>query len=164
MTTIDQTLKERGSRYGEFTDHALITQSLKDAMKASKNWDFLQDDQLEALEMVAHKIGRILNGDPDYIDSWTDIIGYVRLVEKRLVAEQESVRGFMVGDQGKTFDAGAAADAALSQTDYMTAMANQRSIKASIEKAKMDSARPIHDAVTEALATLLAAGVVTYTE
>ena len=31
------------------------------------------------------KIGRILNGDSDYVDSYTDIIGYVRLVEKRLI-------------------------------------------------------------------------------
>ena len=32
-----------------------------------------------------HKIGRILNGDPDYQDSWTDIIGYTRLVEVDLI-------------------------------------------------------------------------------
>jgi len=34
--------------------------------------------------MIAHKIGRILNGDPDYQDSWHDIIGYARLVERQL--------------------------------------------------------------------------------
>ena len=38
----------------------------------------------ESLEMVAHKIGRILNGDPFYHDSWHDCIGYLRLIEKRL--------------------------------------------------------------------------------
>ena len=86
--TIDQTLAERGSRYGEFTGHAEVTQNIKQAMKDSNNWDVLDDDQVECLEMVAHKIGRILNGDPDYIDSWTDIIGYTRLVEKRLTDEQ----------------------------------------------------------------------------
>ena len=88
MTQIDNTLAERGTRYGAFTGHAEITQGLKDVMFATDNWAGLADDQKEALEMVAHKIGRILNGDPNYIDSWHDIIGYVRLVEQRLEKEQ----------------------------------------------------------------------------
>ena len=83
-TGVDATLAERGSRYGSFTGHARITQNLKRAMQDSPNWDNLDDDQKEALEMAAHKIGRILNGDPNYADSWHDIIGYVRLVEARL--------------------------------------------------------------------------------
>lgn len=82
--SIDNTLQQRGTRYGEFTGHARITQNLKLAMQMSPNWGLLQDDQKEALEMTAHKIGRILNGDPNYHDSWHDIIGYIRLVEKRL--------------------------------------------------------------------------------
>ena len=85
MTAVDTTLHERGSRYGAFTEHARITQALKRAMMDSPNWSRLADDQREALEMVAHKAGRILNGDPDYIDSWHDIIGYTRLVEVRLM-------------------------------------------------------------------------------
>lgn len=89
MSHIDSTLAERGSRYGEFTGHAEITQSLKEVMQATDNWPNLADDQKEALEMTAHKIGRILNGDPNYIDSWHDIIGYIRLVEQRLVKEQD---------------------------------------------------------------------------
>ncbi len=88
MSTIDKTLEERGARYGDFAGHAEVTQALKDAMQAHDGWDGLADDQKEALEMVAHKVGRILNGDPNYIDSWTDIIGYTRLVEKRLLNEQ----------------------------------------------------------------------------
>ena len=82
--SVDQTLAERGSRYGVFSEHARITQNLKQAMTDSPNWQALNASQKEALEMVAHKIGRILNGDPSYIDSWHDIIGYTRLVEERL--------------------------------------------------------------------------------
>ena len=89
MSNIDEVLAERGTRYGEFVDHAEITQSIKAAMFQGRNWDDLESDQKEALEMVAHKCGRILNGDPDYVDSWTDIIGYVRLVEKRLIEQNE---------------------------------------------------------------------------
>lgn len=81
MSTIDKTLAERGARYGEFTVHAEITQALKRTMQATPKWPSMRDDQREALEMIQHKIGRILNGDPDYIDSWTDIVGYTRLVE-----------------------------------------------------------------------------------
>lgn len=88
MSQIDATLSERGTRYGAFTGHAEITQGIKDVMFSTDNWASLADDQKEALEMVAHKIGRILNGDPNYIDSWHDIIGYTRLVEQRLEEEQ----------------------------------------------------------------------------
>lgn len=84
MTTIESTLKERGSRYGEFCTHARITQHLKQTMTESPNWATLDLDMKEALEMVAHKIGRILNGDPNYHDSWHDIIGYTKLIADRL--------------------------------------------------------------------------------
>lgn len=81
---IAATLTRRGSRYGVFESHASITQRLKETMKATPNWPKLSDDQKESLEMVAHKIGRILNGDPDYDDSWVDIAGYTKLVADRL--------------------------------------------------------------------------------
>jgi hypothetical protein len=40
--------------------------------------------QMEALEMIAHKIARILNGNPDHHDHWHDIAGYATLVAERL--------------------------------------------------------------------------------
>jgi hypothetical protein len=83
-SSINTTLNERGKRYGPFTGHAQITQRLKRAMQDTSGWQHLSDDQKEALEMVAHKIGRILNGDPNYDDSWVDIAGYSTLVSNRL--------------------------------------------------------------------------------
>ena len=83
-TNIDSVLTERGSRYGKYTGHAKITQDLKALMHATGNWSKLAPDQKESLEMVAHKIGRILNGDPNYDDSWVDIAGYAQLVATRL--------------------------------------------------------------------------------
>jgi hypothetical protein len=53
-------------------------------MRDTPNWKRLAPYQKEALEMKAHKIGRILNGDPDYSDSWIDIAGYAQLVADRL--------------------------------------------------------------------------------
>jgi hypothetical protein len=85
-TDVEAVLAERGSRYGKFEDHARITQELKRV-----SYDFfigknkeLADDQQEALDMIFHKIGRILNGDPNYADSWIDIAGYAKLVADRL--------------------------------------------------------------------------------
>ena len=48
------------------------------------------DDQVEALDMICHKIGRIINGDPDYADSWHDIAGYAQLVADRLTREENA--------------------------------------------------------------------------
>lgn len=80
MAEIDEILNERGSRYGAFIKHADITQALKDVMQAQPKWEHLAPHHKEALDMIAHKIGRILNGDPDYDDSWKDIAGYAELV------------------------------------------------------------------------------------
>ena len=78
--TIDQILSDRGKNYGSFKSHAEITQRLKLVMSQTPNWNRLTHDQKESLEMQVHKIGRILNGDPNYIDSWDDIAGYAKLV------------------------------------------------------------------------------------
>lgn len=84
MTVIDDTLAERGQRYGEFDGHAAISQSIKDVMRSQSKWANLAPDQREGLEMIAHKIARVLNGDPNYEDSWRDIAGYAELVAARL--------------------------------------------------------------------------------
>lgn len=86
---VDNTLQERGSRYGSFVTHAKITYELKEVVATAlvmqdKELDY---DQREALDMIFHKIGRIINGDPNYADSWHDIAGYATLVEKRLNGE-----------------------------------------------------------------------------
>ena len=87
--TVDQTLAERGDRYGEFIDHARISQNLTGIMQATPNWDDLRSIHKEALEMIQHKIARILNGDPDYIDNWHDIAGYAILVEQHLTKNHQ---------------------------------------------------------------------------
>lgn len=84
MQDINQTLLDRGQKYGVFMRHAQITQDLKDVMHNTEKWNTLFPDQKEALEMIAHKIGRILNGDPNFHDSWHDIVGYTKLVADRL--------------------------------------------------------------------------------
>jgi len=82
--SIDNTLATRAKTYGEFPMQASIAQGIKHAFQCAPNWDELDDYKKEALEMIAGKIGRILNGDSDYVDSWHDIGGYAKLVEDEL--------------------------------------------------------------------------------
>ena len=84
--TIDEVLSERGARYGKFSEHAVISQDLRTTvnMYVVKRGCDLEADQREALDMICHKIARIINGDPGYADNWVDIAGYAQLVADRL--------------------------------------------------------------------------------
>lgn len=82
--SIEQTLEERRKTHGEFETHARISQSLKDIMRMQDGWSELKSDQCESLEMIVHKIARILNGNPDTHDHWHDIAGYATLVADRI--------------------------------------------------------------------------------
>jgi len=83
---IGEILDERGKRYGTFVGHAEVSQQLKTVMGDAlmQRGKDLTHDQYEALDMIAHKIARIINGDPNYADSWIDIAGYAQLVADRL--------------------------------------------------------------------------------
>ena len=85
---IKEVLEERGSRYGRFDEQAEIVQAIKKVLWDQHGWDGLEDDQKEALETIAVKISRILNGDPDYQDNWVDIAGYATLISERLVGNR----------------------------------------------------------------------------
>ena len=78
--SIEKTLKQRGAVYGAFSDNAETSQVLKQTMREAKNWNLLSYAQQEALEMVQHKISRLLNGDPTYLDNVVDILGYTELM------------------------------------------------------------------------------------
>lgn len=83
MTDPIQTiLAERGKRYGKFIDQSVISQAIKSSIFSHDQ--IFKPDQHEALVMIAHKIARIVNGDPNYADSWRDIAGYATLVADRL--------------------------------------------------------------------------------
>ncbi len=85
-TDIDGTLDERAQDYGKFKDGAALMQALKRTLAdhARIHNKTFSDDQWEALEMIVHKIGRIVNGNPDKVDHWVDIAGYAKLIADRL--------------------------------------------------------------------------------
>lgn len=90
-SNIKDILSERGSRYGDFAGHALLTQALKDTFaEHSVSYERLIPPMVEAIEMIFHKLGRIGNGNPFYADSWVDIVGYAQLVVDILKGEGEN--------------------------------------------------------------------------
>ena len=80
MEEMQTTLTQREANYGSYNTHAHTAQCLKGVMENSNKWQSLSDEQKESLHMIAHKIGRILNGDPNFIDSWRDLAGYATLI------------------------------------------------------------------------------------
>src|SRR5690625_7728704 len=88
---VDKTLKQRSKTYGDFSSLSVIANDLKLSMRASDGWIRLEPEHKEALDMIAHKIARIINGDPNHLDSWHDIAGYATLVEQELRSEERRV-------------------------------------------------------------------------
>ena len=79
---IDIALKEQEN--GPFVDQAVASQVIKDLCRECGIWGDLTDVQKEALDMIAHKIARILAGNQDNKDHWDDIAGYASLVLREL--------------------------------------------------------------------------------
>ena len=99
---IDEVLKERGDRYGDFGDHAHIAQGFKKIMMNSRSWMDLTPSMKQTMEMFADKMARILNGDPFYDDSWIDIIGYSQLIVNQLHQEdtdEDAEEGIRLGEE-----------------------------------------------------------------
>jgi hypothetical protein len=80
-------LEERQKTHGDFEDRARITQSFKNLFYAElaerevRQQDRLTPAQIEALDMIFHKIGRIIAGNPNHEDHWTDIAGYAQIAK-----------------------------------------------------------------------------------
>lgn len=86
MIDINKTLEDREKTHGDFVSHALISQRLCYVMRDANTatWHALPADKRESLEMIQHKIARILNGNPETHDHWHDIAGYATLIANKL--------------------------------------------------------------------------------
>lgn len=84
--TVDAILNNRAKQYGKFIEGAEIMQMTKRLLHnyVEQRGTELAFDQLEAIDMIVHKLGRIVNGNPDKVDHWDDIAGYATLVSDRL--------------------------------------------------------------------------------
>ena len=85
-TDVDEVLDARAKDYGKFIEGAEIMQMIKRLVHnyIEERDTQLAFDQREALDMIIHKMGRIINGNPDKVDHWVDIAGYATLVVDRL--------------------------------------------------------------------------------
>lgn len=86
---IEDVLNQRQATYGSFTKNAEVSQMLKYFMTQGTNYKQMPVAHREALEMIVHKIARIVNGDPNYIDNWIDICGYSQLVIEEIMSYEE---------------------------------------------------------------------------
>ena len=79
---IDTTLAARGADYGDYAAGSQIADELMQIMEEAPNWRHLSAAQRQSLRMIACKASRLLNGNPDHVDSWRDIAGYASLAER----------------------------------------------------------------------------------
>ena len=84
MDKTAKVMSERAPVHGEFNENSRATWEMLRAMQRERNWPILPDPQRHALYMIAHKMARILAGDPSHEDHWDDIAGYARCVADRL--------------------------------------------------------------------------------
>lgn len=90
MSEVDETLEDRGEKYGaSFLEQSSIAQNLKSIVRNSPNWPQMRVDMRESVDMICTKLSRICYGDPKEIDSWHDIQGYARLIEKELTGQPD---------------------------------------------------------------------------
>jgi hypothetical protein len=82
--TVTQVLVERGKDYGDYASKAQFIQGVKYLMRSSPSWEAMDADMRESMEMIAHKMGRTLYGNPTHKDNFLDIAGYAKLVADRL--------------------------------------------------------------------------------
>lgn len=85
-------LEERVKTHGRYEDHASCTQRTLELWMGEKNWSILTREQRETLHMIAHKVGRILTGDPNHPDHYDDIAGYAKLISQALAEGRKAVR------------------------------------------------------------------------
>lgn len=87
MTTdIKAVLAEREKTHGSFALHSFCTQELKAVINQHlmEQGRCLDPDMQEAVDMICHKLGRIVAGNPGHADHWTDVAGYATLIADRL--------------------------------------------------------------------------------
>jgi hypothetical protein len=82
--SVEETTTQRKSVYGDFDAEARIADCLIETLVRQPQWYHLRPLHRQALRMIAMKMARIVNGDPEYPDNWHDIAGYATITEQRL--------------------------------------------------------------------------------
>jgi len=91
MKNVNEILQEREKTHGKYADHAYVTQEMKAACQYKGLDTKLSYEQKEAVDMILHKVGRIIAGNNNEVDHWQDIAGYATLVV-RSINDRKEVR------------------------------------------------------------------------
>jgi hypothetical protein len=92
MAEVRDILKERSKTHGDFTDVANCSQQTLDGWRSKPGWDKLSLTQKEGLAMIAHKVARILSGNPNEREHWLDGAGYFTCVADRIGFHQKQLQ------------------------------------------------------------------------
>ena len=84
---IQEVLDDRAKTHGDFEDYAETMGQLTEAISLCE--PILSHVQKQALYMILSKISRIVNGNPNEIDHWVDIVGYTTLVINYISSEDD---------------------------------------------------------------------------
>lgn len=76
---INETISERAKTHGAYAAQALIAQEIKAVLRRGEAWNNMFGFEAEAVDMIAHKLARIVSGNPHFHDHWHDIQGYAKL-------------------------------------------------------------------------------------
>ncbi|OCR88100.1 hypothetical protein CFT13S00388_02740 [Campylobacter fetus subsp. testudinum] len=81
---VEDILKDREETHGDFSDVARYSFDLSDIFRFSPNYAAgnLSKVQMVGIEMILHKLSRIMCGNPNEIDHYKDIQGYAELIIK----------------------------------------------------------------------------------
>lgn len=70
-------IPNRDETHGGIEAVGEVSQQIKQAMRDGRNWERLTSAEAEALDMISHKVGRILSGaDSGNPEHWEDVAGY----------------------------------------------------------------------------------------
>lgn len=90
MTTI-MDIPNRDQQHGGIQAVGELSQTIKHAIRQQgRNYHLLTPAEREALDMIAHKIARLLSGDSSDPDHWRDIAGYAHTIVRLQLPHDQS--------------------------------------------------------------------------
>ncbi|WP_104748584.1 hypothetical protein [Helicobacter cetorum] len=89
---INQILDEREEKYGDYETMAMLDTELKEALRTHPNFIALPNEIKCSLEMILHKVARVVNGDYMHKDNFIDIKGYSELALRSIARYEEELK------------------------------------------------------------------------
>lgn len=99
LTATEKLLAERGNRYGDVRNNMVcasdLYSTLLNSLYGNKSFNLEEWDSRDAdgwkgcMQMICHKLARIVTGDITYRDNYDDIAGYAELARKIAMKEMD---------------------------------------------------------------------------